>query len=77
MSLRCCLSEARGVLLDNKGDDMGNDTQAAALALQQLSSLHRRQRIINLACALNLLRVAVQLDKGAPIAQLAQGGAAC
>jgi len=55
---------------------MGHDAQAAAHALQQLSDLHRRQRIINLACALNLLRLASHLDNGQPIAQLAQGGAA-
>jgi hypothetical protein len=51
---------------------MGHNSQAAALALQQLSSLHRRQRIINLACALNMLRSAVQQ----PAQQLPQGGAA-
>jgi hypothetical protein len=54
---------------------MGHQTQAAADALQQLSSLHRRQRIINLACALNMLRTAVALDNRRPIAQLVQGGA--
>lgn len=53
---------------------MGHDTQAAALALRQLSSLHRRQRIINLACALNLLRLAVHLDERQPV-QPEKGGA--
>jgi len=65
-----------GCFLDINGDHMGHDAQAAAHALQQLSDLHRRQRIINLACALNLLRLASHLDNGQPIAQLAQGGAA-
>jgi hypothetical protein len=55
---------------------MGHQAQAAALALQQLSSLHRRQRIINLACALNLLRLATDLDNRQPALQLQQGGAA-
>lgn len=65
-----------GCFLTRKGDHMGHDTQAAAHALQQLSSLHRRQRIINLACALNMLRVAVSLDNRQPVQQLLQGGAA-
>lgn len=65
-----------GCFLTIEGDHMGHDTQAAAHALQQLSSLHRRQRIINLACALNMLRVAVNLDNRQPVQQLLQGGAA-
>jgi hypothetical protein len=64
-----------GRFLRQKGDQMGIDTQAAAHALQQLSSLHRRQRIINLACALIMLRTAVSLDNRQPVLQLVQGGA--